>query len=118
MFGFGSPEKKRAKKIEKIGKLLEKGKLEKVLPFAKDDDPEVRRATLKLLEKSDDDAAFSAIVGGLKDRDLSVRMGAVEAIVEAKNKKAIEFLRHAYGPTSEPAFVEACKNALSALHNL
>lgn len=105
-------------KTAKLEKLAEKGKADKIVPFIKDKDPEIRAAAAKALGKIDTDESMNALIGALHDRELKVRMNVVSSLVAIKKPNAAEHLRHAYGSTSEPEFVEACKKALSAFMDL
>lgn len=102
-------------KLEKFEKLAEKGKIAKIAPFMKNIDPEIRAQAAKALAKSDGDESFNLLIGAIHDRELAVRMTAIESLVAIKRPAACEHLRHAYGPTSEPEFVAACKSALTTL---
>ena len=102
-------------KQAKFDKWAAKGKADKIAPFIKAGDPEIRKEAAISLAKVDNDESFNALVGALHDRELSVRMAVVNSLVAIKRTAAAEHLRHAYGSTSEPEFVEACKAALTAL---
>jgi len=106
------------KKVAKLNKWLAKGKFDKIAKIAKSDDPEARVAVAQLYGTSNEDAAYNGLIGLLHDRDLNVRMATVAALVAQKRGAAVEQLRHAYGSTSEPEFVAACKEALSVLTKL
>jgi len=105
-------------KAEKLEKLAGKGKVDKIAPYIKDKDPALRAAAAKALGKVDSDDSYNVLISALHDRELNVRMSVVSALVALKRPSAAEHLRHAYGSTSEPEFVEACKKALSTFMDL
>ncbi len=101
-------------KQDKFNKLADKGKVLKIVPFIKHQDPEIREQAARALGRASTDDSMNALIGALHDRVLPVRMAVVESLVAIKRPIASEHIKHAYGTTSEPEFVEACKNALTA----
>ncbi|MGI5899734.1 MAG: HEAT repeat domain-containing protein [Christensenellales bacterium] len=100
-------------KQDKFNKLADKGKVLKIVPFIKHQDPELREQAVRALGRVGTDESMNALIGALHDRVLPVRMAVLESLVAIKKPMAAEHIKHAYGATSEPEFVEACKNALS-----
>lgn len=111
---FGSIEKK-AEKLDKLGQAK---KLNKIVPFLGNKEPAVRAAAVSALQYIDSDESLNALVRMIHDRDLNVRMNVIKSMIAIKRPAAAEHIRHAYGSTSEPEFVDACKKALTTFVDL
>ncbi len=68
-------------KIEKIGKLAEKGKAEKIVAFVRDKDKQVSLAAITALGKmADNEDAKNTLVSMVENEDADIRRAAVTSL--------------------------------------
>lgn len=82
-----------ADKIEKINKIVEKGKLEKLTKFFGDEDPKVRAAAYEAIAADDSDASREYLRDGVKDESPEVRLAAAHSIKKIGSNILSEIVR-------------------------
>lgn len=104
-------------KLNKIKKLSEHKNYEGILPYCEDEESEIRIAAAQGLADIGNDEANNALIGMLRDHDLSVKIAAVNALGKVKEFRSSTFISHEMEQSKDAAFIEACKKALGAIHN-
>jgi len=101
--------------VEKIMKLAEKKNYKKIVPFASSKKAEERAAAAEGLSGGTDDTSCNAVIGLLRDPDVSVCIKAAQSLKKMNNKKGIEHLRHTANNTNDAGLKAACIDALASL---
>ncbi len=104
-------------KINKIKKLSEHKNYEGILPYCEDEVTEIKVAAAQGLAEIGNDEANNALIGMLRDHDVSVKIAAVNGLGKIKEFRSAAFISHEMEQSKEESFIEACKQALGAIHN-
>lgn len=102
-------------KINKIEKLVQKGKEGELLKYLRDKDKAVRLAAIDGMGKIGADDSFNALIIVLSENDEDIRLAAVKALGELKNKHADTHLRHLLETESNDKVIEEIKKTLDIL---
>lgn len=102
-----------AEKLEKIQKLGEKGKANKLFGFLTSKKTDERTAAVKALGGIKSEDSFNKLIIMLEDPEFEVRKQAVAALGEQANPKAMEFLRHAMKRENNDEFSDVARKAMS-----
>jgi HEAT repeat protein len=107
------------KSIEKIHALEQKGKVNKILPYTKNKNAEIRAAAafaLGCTDQNDSDIRNQLIVM-LRDPEASVCIGAIGGLKKMGCSSVIDHLRHVAKNTNDESIKAACNEAVSSLLN-
>lgn len=104
-------------KINKIKKLSEHKNFEGILPFCENESAEVRIAAAEGLAEIGTDECNNALIGMLRDHDMSVKIAAVNALGKVKEFRSSTFITHEMEQSKDETFIAACKKALGAIHD-
>ena len=104
-----------ADKMEKIIKLGQQGNVKKLSKYVQSASAEERAAAATALGHSKGDEAYNALISLLRDPDITVRSSAVQALVQAGRKEAVEHIRHTANSATDAGFKEVCQKAMAAL---
>lgn len=103
-------------KLDKIQKLIEKGKEAPLIKLASDKDKEIRLAAIAAMGKVGKDESFNAMVPEmLIEDDPDIRAAAALALGEMKNAHASAHLRYYLEREKDEKVVAALKTAISNL---
>lgn len=104
-------------KLEKIAKLGEKGKANKLISYAGSRDAQERAAAATALGHCNTDEAYNTLITMLRDPDDTVCVSAINGLKAMGRKTAAEHVRHVYQSRSNPEIVKAGTEALGVLHD-
>ena len=105
--------------IDKIEKIAEKGNASKLVRYTNSRDAAERLAAVTGMGKCKiTEEAYNALIDTLRDPEVSVRVGAVQALQAQNQKNALEHIRHAFNDQSDPKLIAACKEAAAALADI
>lgn len=82
------------KDIEKIQKLVEKGKSEKIEKYLKDKDKDVVKAAITGLGQIQDETAVNLLSKLIEDQDPDIRKTAVVAFSQSGSEYSKTFIQH------------------------
>lgn len=103
-------------KISKIKKLAEHKHYEGILPYCENEDPQVRVAAAEGLAEIGTDESNNALIGMLRDHDITVKTAAVKALGKIKENHSYAFISHEMEQSKDETFIASCRQALSAIH--
>lgn len=101
--------------IEKIQKLTEKGKSDKVIKFLDNDSSEVVIAALNALSQIKDEDSVNSIAHMIDAEDASVRAEAAKALGSIGTEYAKTYLMHRMSSEKDETVLAAIKDALHAI---
>ena len=104
-------------KIEKIGKLAEKGKAEKIVAFVRDKDKQVSLAAITALGKmADNEDAKNTLVSMVENEDADIRRAAVTSLGGGASGSYVETrLRYCLANEKDPQVLAALRKALEGM---
>lgn len=103
-------------KLSRIKRLSEHKHCAGILSCCKDEDPQVRIAAAEGLAKVGTDECNNALINMLRDKDIQVKTAAVKALGEIREFHSSAFISHEMEESKDEAFIAACRQALSAIH--
>ncbi|MFA9380033.1 MAG: HEAT repeat domain-containing protein [Acetanaerobacterium sp.] len=103
------------KKVQSIIETAQKGKMDKVLSFCSNKDPELRAGAATGLQYIKHDDTYNQLIIMLHDADASVRSASASSLGFSGRKSGIEHLRHQMNKDSDLKVKEACKQAIASL---
>lgn len=102
-------------KLEKIAKLAEKGKTEKLASYLTTKHEDIRLATIDALGRCHDDIAFNALVPLVHNPDKPTRIHASEALSTMNDSKARAHLEHQRAAEKDAEVITVIENSLSKI---
>jgi HEAT repeat protein len=107
-------------KLEKISKLVQKGKSEKLAALAGNKDPEVRQAAIHALGEIGDERSLNTLVVLIRSDDANDRAEAVRALGElairdSRNTAAKTHLQYLKTNEKEPAVIKALEETMNKI---
>ncbi|MGI6336049.1 MAG: HEAT repeat domain-containing protein [Clostridiales bacterium] len=105
------------RKIEKINRLAEKKKTDKVIKYASSKDPELRAAAASALSGICVDESYNELVLLIRDPELSVRKAAVVALGDMGRKAGADHVRHVMTHETDPEIIKLCQTAITKIIN-
>lgn len=103
-------------KIEKIGKLAEKGKAEKIVAFVRDKDKQVSLAAITALGRmADNEDAKNTLVSMVENEDADIRRAAVTSLGAASGSYVETRLRYCLANEKDPQVLAALRKALEGM---
>ena len=106
------------KRIDKIKRYGEKGKVKKLLPYTTSEDSALRAAAAAALGDVTGDDAFNALISMIRDNDIAVRIEVVKALRHTERASAMEFIRRANEGVSNAELTKVCAEALTFLRKV
>jgi len=106
------------KRIDKIKRYGEKGKVKKILPYTTSEDSALRAAAAAALGIVPGDDAFNALTSMIRDNDIAVRLEVVKALKNTERAGAMEFIRRATEGVNSAELSKACSEALAFLRKV
>lgn len=103
-------------KLQKIEKLILKGKEPELIKLSGDKDKAVRLAAIQGLGKVGKDDSFNALIAEMQDEDSDIRAMCVESLGLLKNSRADTHLRYLLQHEKNGDVIFAAKKALAQLH--
>ncbi len=104
------------KKIQGIIEAAQKGKLDKVLSYCGNKDPEMRVGAAMGLQYIKHDDAFNQLIIMLHDPDPTVRSASAASLGFSGRKAGVEHLRHQMNKDSDPGVKESCQKSIASLN--
>ena len=104
------------KEIEKINKLAEKKKGDRLMKYLSSRDSSIKIAAMKALGKCDGEKGFNTLINALEDSDPLVRKAAAEGLGETKKDVAFTHLAYHFEKELDENVKKAMKNAMSSIH--
>ena len=109
-------------KIEKIEKLVTKGKSEKVVALVRDKDAAVREAAIGALGKIGDENAMNNLVVLIRDSNPGNRAAAVRAlgllaVRDTRNTAAKSHLQYLKTNEKDPLVIQALEETMTKISN-
>jgi HEAT repeat protein len=102
-------------KTEKINKLVEKKKAEKIIPFLNDRDGAVALAAIAGLGKAGGDDAYNALIPLLRSNNAAARAAAAQALGELGASQGRTHLSYHLAQEKDEKVREAIRGALDRL---
>ena len=106
------------KRIDKIKRYGEKGKVKKILPYVANEDSAIRTAVAATLGSIPGDDAFNALISMIRDNDIAVRIEVVRALRHTERTSAMEFIRRASEGANNAELTKACSEAITFLRKV
>ncbi len=95
-------------KTDKINKLTEKGKTDKLAALAKDKDREVRLAAIEGLQKTPEtEASLNTLIGMLDDSDAEIRKAVVTTLGYSRGSYVETHLHYCLSHEKDESVLEA-----------
>ncbi|NLM62552.1 MAG: HEAT repeat domain-containing protein [Clostridiales bacterium] len=104
-------------KIEKIEKLAQKGKFEKLISIAEGKDIEMAKAAISALGTIRKDESFNFLVVALRNPNKEIRLAAIEAMGNIGMDRGRTHLRHLADTETDEDIVAAAREAANKLMN-
>ncbi len=104
------------KKVQGIIEAAQKGKLDKVLSFCSNKDPEIREGAAMAMQYIKHDDTYNQLIIMLHDPDASVRVASANSLGFSGRKSGIEHLRHQMNRDTDIRVKDACKNSIASLN--
>lgn len=101
--------------IEKIYKLTEKRKSDKIISFLDSSDEEVVMAALDALSEIQDEDSVNSIASMIDDDSPRIRIAAAESLGKLGSEYAKTYLQHRLFSEKDEAVIDAIKKALKSL---
>ncbi len=104
------------KKVRSIIEAAQKGKMDKVLSFCGNKDPEIREGAAMALQYIKHDDTYNQLIIMLHDPDAAVRLASAASLGFSGRKSGIEHLRHQMNRDTDIRVKEACKQSIASLN--
>lgn len=104
------------KKVQGIIEAAQKGKLDKVLSYCSNKDPEIREGAAMAMQYIKHDDTYNQLIIMLHDPDASVRAASANSLGFSGRKSGIEHLRHQMNRDTDSRVKDACKNSIASLN--
>ena len=105
----------RSRAADALGKIGGPKVIEAVLQLVRDQDEDIRRAAIEILNQTKDERAVGHLIEATKDKDWWVSERAVDALAEIGSKRAVprlmEMLEATHAKRSLPVVVRALGQA-------
>ena len=102
-------------KVEKISKLAQKGRFDKILALLTDKSEEVRLAAIDALGQCSDDLAFNALVPLVHSPNRAERIHVAHSLSSMRQPRARAYLEHQLRSERDPEVVKAFDEALAKI---
>lgn len=105
---FGNP-------MDKIEKLAQKGKSDKLAKYVGSKDKNVSLAAIRALGSCDDETSFNTLTGLIIAEDPDVRIAALEGLGKIGKSASFTHISNYVNRESDPRVKKAMQDALSAI---
>lgn len=103
-------------KVDKVQKLVQKGKVADLVKLTKDKDQAVRLAAIARLGETGKDEACNELISMLTDQDAEIRASAAAALGTLGNSHAQTYLRYHMEHEKDSRVAQAIKDGISKLN--